>query len=400
MAIELKTPLLPESVADATIVVWHKKAGEHVMQDENLVDLETDKVVLEVPAPISGVLDEIVEDVGAVVTSGQLLGKLVEGDTPTQQIKAPTAEELESAAPAETTEAPSTSTSGAAAAASPSVRQAMYEKGIDQNKVSASGEKGRITHDDVDRASMTSAGIPALPITQGMREERRVPMTRLRARIAERLLESQQQSAILTTFNEVDMSAVMALRSKYKEQFQKTHGVKLGFMSFFARAAAEALKQYPEVNASIEGDDIIYHGYYDIGVAVSSKRGLVVPILRDVDGLSMADIEKQIADYGERAQRSALTMDELTGGTFTLSNGGVFGSLLSTPIINPPQSGILGMHKIEKRAVVVDDEVVVRPMMYLALSYDHRIIDGAQAVGFLVAIKNAIEEPARILLDM
>lgn len=396
MATELKTPLLPESVADATIVVWHKKTGEHVMQDENLVDLETDKVVLEVPAPISGVLDEIVEDVGAVVTSGQLLGKLVEGDTPTQQIKAPSAEELEAAAPAESADA----TSSAAAAASPSVRQAMYEKGVDQNKVSASGEKGRITHDDVDRASMTSAGIPALPITQGMREERRVPMTRLRARIAERLLESQQQSAILTTFNEVDMSAVMALRSKYKEQFQKTHGVKLGFMSFFARAAAEALKQYPEVNASIEGDDIIYHGYYDIGVAVSSKRGLVVPILRDVDGLSMADIEKQIADYGERAQRSALTMDELTGGTFTLSNGGVFGSLLSTPIINPPQSGILGMHKIEKRAVVVDDEVVVRPMMYLALSYDHRIIDGSQAVGFLVAIKNAIEEPARILLDM
>ena len=398
MTIELKTPLLPESVADATIVVWHKKAGEYVMQDENLVDLETDKVVLEVPAPISGVLDEIVEEVGAVVTSGQLLGKLVEGDTPTQQIKAPSAEELEAAAPAEAVE--ETSASAAAAAASPSVRQAMYEKGIDQDKVSASGEKGRITHDDVDRASMTSAGIPALPIAQGMREERRVPMTRLRARIAERLLESQQQSAILTTFNEVDMSAVMALRSKYKEQFQKTHGVKLGFMSFFARAAAEALKQYPEVNASIEGEDIIYHGYYDIGVAVSSKRGLVVPILRDVDGMSMADIEKQIADYGERAQRSALTMDELTGGTFTLSNGGVFGSLLSTPIINPPQSGILGMHKIEKRAVVVDDEVVVRPMMYLALSYDHRIIDGAQAVGFLVAIKNAIEEPARILLDM
>ncbi len=398
MAIELKTPLLPESVADATIVVWHKKAGEHVMQDENLVDLETDKVVLEVPAPISGVLDEIVEDVGAVVTSGQLLGKLVEGDTPTQQIKAPSAEELEAAAPAET--ADTTTTAASSAAASPSVRQAMYEKGVGKDKVSASGEKGRITHDDVDRASMTSAGIPALPITQGMREERRVPMTRLRARIAERLLESQQQSAILTTFNEVDMSAVMSLRTKYKEQFQKTHGVKLGFMSFFARAAAEALKQYPEVNASIEGDDIIYHGYYDIGVAVSSKRGLVVPILRDVDGMSMADIEKQIADYGERAQRSALTMDELTGGTFTLSNGGVFGSLLSTPIINPPQSGILGMHKIEKRAVVVDDEVVVRPMMYLALSYDHRIIDGSQAVGFLVAIKNAIEEPARILLDM
>ncbi len=395
MAIELKTPLLPESVADATIVVWHKKAGEHVMQDENLVDLETDKVVLEVPAPISGVLDEIIEDVGAVVTSGQLLGKLVEGDTPTQQIQVPTAEELEAAAPVAAAE----SNSGSAAA-SPSVRQAMYEKGVSQEKVSASGAKGRITHDDVDRATLTSAGIPALPITPGVREERRVPMTRLRARIAERLLESQQQAAILTTFNEVDMSAVMALRSKYKDQFQKTHGVKLGFMSFFARAAAEALKQYPEVNASIEGDDIIYHGYYDIGVAVSSKRGLVVPILRDVDGLSMADIEKQISDLGERAQRSALTMDELTGGTFTLSNGGVFGSLLSTPIINPPQSGILGMHKIEKRAVVVDDQVVVRPMMYLALSYDHRIIDGAQAVGFLVAIKNAIEEPARILLDM
>lgn len=396
MTTELKTPLLPESVADATIVVWHKKTGEYVMQDENLVDLETDKVVLEVPAPVSGVLETINEETGAVVTSGQLLGTIVPGEASTQQIKQPSAEELAAAAPAEV----ASTTSSATPVASPSVRQSMHEKGVSADQVTGTGDKGRITHDDVDQLSKTSAGIPALPISQGVREERRVPMTRLRARIAERLLESQQQAAILTTFNEVDMSEVMALRTKYKQKFLDTHGVKLGFMSFFARAAAEALKQYPEVNASIEGSDIIYHGYYDIGVAVSSSRGLVVPILRDVDGMSMADIEKQISDFGARAQKSALTMDELTGGTFTLSNGGVFGSLLSTPIINPPQSGILGMHKIEKRAVVIDDEIQIRPMMYLALSYDHRIIDGAQAVGFLVAIKNAIEDPARILLDM
>ena len=398
MTTELKTPLLPESVADATIVVWHKKAGEYVMQDENLVDLETDKVVLEVPAPVSGVLETINEEVGAVVTSGQLLGSIVAGEaSATQQIQQPTEADLEAAAPAA---AAASSSSDTSPVASPSVRQSMHEKGVSADQVTATGDKGRITHDDVDQLSKTSAGIPALPISQGAREERRVPMTRLRARIAERLLESQQQAAILTTFNEVDMSEVMALRSKYKQKFLDTHGVKLGFMSFFARAAAEALKQYPEVNASIEGSDIIYHGYYDIGVAVSSSRGLVVPILRDVDGMSMADIEKQISDFGVRAKESALTMDELTGGTFTLSNGGVFGSLLSTPIINPPQSGILGMHKIEKRAVVIDDEIQIRPMMYLALSYDHRIIDGAQAVGFLVAIKNAIEDPARILLDM
>lgn len=398
MSTELKTPLLPESVADATIVVWHKKAGEYVMQDENLVDLETDKVVLEVPAPVSGVLETINEEVGAVVTSGQLLGSIVAGEaSATQQIQQPTEADLEAAAPAA---AAASSSSDTSPVASPSVRQSMHEKGVSADQVTATGDKGRITHDDVDQLSKTSAGIPALPISQGAREERRVPMTRLRARIAERLLESQQQAAILTTFNEVDMSEVMALRSKYKQKFLDTHGVKLGFMSFFARAAAEALKQYPEVNASIEGSDIIYHGYYDIGVAVSSSRGLVVPILRDVDGMSMADIEKQISDFGVRAKESALTMDELTGGTFTLSNGGVFGSLLSTPIINPPQSGILGMHKIEKRAVVIDDEIQIRPMMYLALSYDHRIIDGAQAVGFLVAIKNAIEDPARILLDM
>jgi len=395
MTTELKTPLLPESVADATIVVWHKKVGEYVSQDENLVDLETDKVVLEVPAPVSGVLETIDEELGAVVTSGQLLGTIVPGEASTQQIQMPSEDELAAAAPV--VEASDDSSSSVA---SPSVRQSMHEKGVDPSNVSATGDKGRITHNDVDQAAKTSAGIPMLPIVQGEREERRVPMTRLRARIAERLLESQQQAAILTTFNEVDMSQVMALRSKYKQKFIDAHGVKLGFMSFFARAAAEALKQYPEVNASIEGDDIIYHGYYDIGVAVSSSRGLVVPILRDVDGMSMADIEKQISDFGERAQKSALTMDELTGGTFTLSNGGVFGSLLSTPIINPPQSGILGMHKIEKRAVVIDDEIQIRPMMYLALSYDHRIIDGAQAVGFLVAIKNAIEDPARILLDM
>lgn len=400
MSTELKTPLLPESVADATIVVWHKKAGEYVMQDENLVDLETDKVVLEVPAPVSGVLETINEEVGAVVTSGQLLGSIVAGEaSATQQIQQPTEADLEAAAPAAAAAAASSS-SDTSPVASPSVRQSMHEKGVSADQVTATGDKGRITHDDVDQLSKTSAGIPALPISQGAREERRVPMTRLRARIAERLLESQQQAAILTTFNEVDMSEVMALRSKYKQKFLDTHGVKLGFMSFFARAAAEALKQYPEVNASIEGSDIIYHGYYDIGVAVSSSRGLVVPILRDVDGMSMADIEKQISDFGVRAKESALTMDELTGGTFTLSNGGVFGSLLSTPIINPPQSGILGMHKIEKRAVVIDDEIQIRPMMYLALSYDHRIIDGAQAVGFLVAIKNAIEDPARILLDM
>ncbi len=415
MKTKIVTPELPESVADATIVAWHKEVGEHVTRDENLVDLETDKVVLEVPATVSGVVTEINHKVGAVVTSGEILGILAENtDTiavaPAEKPPEKPAEEPQpESAPIEKTDIAITATTTDAVQimraphASPSVRQKMYEQGVSVENVSPGGAKGHILPEDVKRAAVqqkSSAGVPIIAMGSGEREEQRVPMTRLRARIAERLQHIQNTAAILTTFNEIDMSAVMSLRSHYKADFEKSHDVKLGFMSFFARAAVEALKRYPEVNASIEDTDIIYHGYYDIGVAVSSSRGLVVPVLRNVDTMSMASIEKQIIDYGQRARKGSLGMEELTGGTFTLSNGGVFGSLLSTPIINPPQCAILGMHKIEKRAVVVDDEIVIRPMMYVALSYDHRLIDGQQAVGFLNSIKSSIEEPAKILLDL
>lgn len=396
--ITIKTPILPESVNDATVVTWHKQAGEHVIQDENLVDLETDKVVLEVPAPQSGVLAEILQPEGSVVTADTPLAHIEPGETPAaaeEVVKSPEKPvKVEEVVP-QAAEQPH---------ASPSVRQQLHANDLQESDVVPSGEKGRILKPDVDRQisqNQAGAGMPAPDFdTTGEREERRVPMTRLRARIADRLLAAQQNAAILTTFNEVDMGAVMDIRSRYKTEFHETHHVKLGFMSFFVQACCEALKKFPEVNASIDGADIVYHGYYDVGVAVSSDRGLVVPVIRNANLLSMAGIEQTIIDFGSRARAGKLTMDDLTGGTFTLSNGGVFGSLMSTPILNPPQAGILGLHKIQQRPVAINGEITIRPMMYLALSYDHRLIDGQAAVRFLVLIKELIEDPARLLLRL
>ncbi|HDP88896.1 MAG TPA: 2-oxoglutarate dehydrogenase complex dihydrolipoyllysine-residue succinyltransferase [Thioalkalivibrio sp.] len=403
MSTEIRIPPLPESVADATIVTWHKQPGERVEQDENLVDIETDKVVLEVPAPAAGVLSRIEQDAGVTVTAGQLIGLLDEG-----------AKEAKNDDRTAARHAP---------ALSPAVRKLVHEHDLDPAQIPGSGKDGRVLKEDVlayleslkskpaeeeprpaarQPAAETRppARRPPLALDSGERPEKRVTMTRLRKRIAERLLEAQQTAAMLTTFNEVNMAPVMALRKTHRERFEKTHGVRLGFMSFFVKACIEALRRFPEVNASIDGDDIVYHGFFDIGVAVSSPRGLVVPILRDADQLGFAGIEKQIADLSQRAQDGKLDMEELTGGTFTLSNGGVFGSLLSTPILNPPQSAILGMHKIEERPVVEHGEIVIRPMMYLALSYDHRLIDGSSAVRFLVTIKDMLEDPARLLLEV
>ncbi len=399
MNIEIKVPELPESVADAMIANWYKQVGESINEDEVLVDLETDKVVLEVPTIKAGVIKEILFSVGDTVTAGQLLAVI---DTSQQQ--------------AVEEDAPSTEQSDETAAAmSPSVRKLMAENNIDETQLTGSGKSGRIVKQDVEKylaaqqvkkeAPKTVAEKPAVnkeikPVATGQRLERRVPMTRLRARIAERLLQSQQQSAILTTFNEVNMKPVMDLRKRYKDAFEKQHGVRLGFMSFFILAAVEALKRFPEINASIDGNDIIYHGYYDIGVAVSGPNGLVVPILRDVDNQSIADVEQSIVNYANKAKNNSLAIDDITGGTFTISNGGVFGSMLSTPILNPPQSAILGMHNITERAMVVDGEIQVLPMMYLALSYDHRLVDGKGAVQFLVTIKQLLEDPSRILLGV
>ncbi len=403
MSIEVKVPTLPESVADATISVWHKQPGDNVSRDENLVDIETDKVVLEVPAPEDGVLKEIVQTEGNTVTAQQLIAILEPGAAQTQPAAA--------ASPADNTAAAANTEDDPAL--SPAVRKLLLEHDLDPKQISGSGKGGRILKEDV---LAFVANKPATPATDnkpssesattdiveasGARTEKRVPMTRLRSRIAERLLDAQANAAILTTFNEVNMQPVMELRAKYKERFEKQHGAKLGFMSFFVKASVEALKRFPAVNASIDGNDIVYHGFYDVGVAVSSPRGLVVPILRNAEQMGMADIEKNIVAYGQKAQDGSLSIDEMTGGTFTISNGGIFGSLLSTPILNPPQSGILGMHKIEQRPVAENGEVVIRPMMYLALSYDHRIIDGREAVQFLVAIKELLEDPARILLDV
>jgi len=384
MSIELKVPVLPESVADATIATWHKKAGDSVKRDENIVDLETDKVVLEVPSPVDGVLTDIRFAQGSVVTANQVLALITEGVAATV---APTST-AEPAKPAVATAASVEPTAG------PAVRRLATEQAIDLAKVSGTGKGGRITKDDLAQSGSVAATVTAL----GARSEQRVPMSRLRARIAERLVESQQTAAILTTFNEINMGPVMDLRKKYKDEFEKKHGVRLGFMSFYVKAVVEALKRFPAVNSSLDGNDLIYHGYYDIGIAVSSPRGLVVPIVRDADQLSMAQIEASIADYGQKAKEGKLTVEDMTGGTFTVSNGGVFGSLLSTPIINPPQSAILGMHKIEERPVVEQGQIVIRPMMYLALSYDHRIIDGRESVSFLVTVKDMIEDPARLLL--
>ena len=399
---EVKVPQLSESVAEATLLQWKKKVGDAVGQDEILIEIETDKVVLEVPAPSAGVLTEIVVADGGTVVAEQLIAKIdstaVASAAPAAAAPAPAA--APAAAPAKAA-APAAKASGAAA--SPSASKILAEKGVDAGQVAGSGRDGRITKGDALNASAggaKSAALPSAPIPTGDRPEERVPMSRLRARIAERLLESQANNAILTTFNEVNMGPVIALRNKYKDQFEKTYGVKLGFMSFFVKAATHALKKFPLLNASVDGNDIVYHGYFDIGIAVSSPRGLVVPILRDVDQMNLADIEKKIAEFGVKAREGKLSIEELTGGTFSISNGGVFGSMLSTPIINPPQSAILGIHATKDRAVVENGQVVVRPINYLALSYDHRIIDGREAVLGLVAMKDALEDPSRLLLDL
>nr|MBF0681556.1 2-oxoglutarate dehydrogenase complex dihydrolipoyllysine-residue succinyltransferase [Pseudomonas sp.] len=406
MAIEIKAPQFPESVADGTVATWHKQPGEAVKRDELIVDIETDKVVMEVLAEADGVLTEIVKNEGDTVLSGELLGKLEAGATaaaaPAPAAAAPTA-----AAPAEAAPA----AGGEEAILAPAARKLAEENGIDPNSVKGTGKDGRVTKEDLVAAIEAKKSAPAskpaasaaAPVVTaaGDRTEKRVPMTRLRAKVAERLVEAQSNMAMLTTFNEVDMTEVMALRSKYKELFEKTHnGVRLGFMSFFVKASVEALKRFPAVNASIDGTDIVYHGYQDIGVAVSSDRGLVVPVLRNAELMSLAEVESGIATFGKKARDGKLSIDEMTGGTFTITNGGTFGSMMSTPIVNPPQAAILGMHNILQRPMAVNGQVVIRPMMYLALSYDHRLIDGKEAVSFLVTIKNLLEDPARLLLDI
>ena len=405
--IEVKVPQLSESVSEATLLQWKKKAGEAVAADEILIEIETDKVVLEVPAPSAGVLAEIVEGDGATVTSDQLIARI---DTAAQAAAAPAAAQEApapvAAAPAPAAAAAAPASASKAGVAMPAAAKILSEKGIDAASVTGTGKDGRVTKGDALAASpaaKAAAKPAAAPVAQavaGERPEQRVPMSRLRARVAERLLQSQATNAILTTFNEVNMAPVMELRKKYQDKFEKQHGVRLGFMSFFVKAAVHALKQYPIVNASVDGNDIIYHGYFDIGIAVGSPRGLVVPILRDADQLSFADIEKKIAEFGAKAKEGKLSIEEMTGGTFSISNGGVFGSMMSTPIINPPQSAILGIHATKERAVVENGQVVVRPMNYLALSYDHRIIDGREAVLSLVAMKDALEDPARLLFDL
>jgi 2-oxoglutarate dehydrogenase E2 component (dihydrolipoamide succinyltransferase) len=407
MTIEVRVPQLPESVADATLVAWHKQPGEAVSRDENLVDLETDKVVLEVPAPAAGVIKELKVQNGATVTSGQVLALLEEGAAATEPAAqaAPArgaAAEAAKPAAAEAAGAPAGGTIGKLA---PSVRRLVEEHQLDAGAIPGSGRDGRITKADVlshltpkEPAAAKGAASAAAPAAG--RGERRVPMTRLRSRIAERLVQAQATAAMLTTFNEVDLQAVNELRARHKERFEKEHGARLGFMSFFVKACIEALRRFPAVNASVDGNDVVYHEYYDIGVAVSTDRGLIVPVLRDADVLGFGEIEKAVVGYANRAREGSITIDELTGGTFTITNGGVFGSLLSTPILNMPQSAILGMHKIQPRPVVMDGQVVVRPMMYLALTYDHRIIDGREAVQFLVAVKDALEDPARMLLQV
>ena len=410
MSIEVKVPQLPESVQDATLVSWHKKAGDPVARDENLVDIETDKVVLEVPAPVSGVLKEIRVKDGTTVGAGQVLAILEEG---AGAAAAPAPKTEPKPAPAPGTQAAPVTASAPAGGdmpLSPSVRRLVEENKLDPSQIKGSARDGRLTKGDVldymtnrGSASTRSETAPSAPVARapaGVREDRRVPMTRMRARIAERLSQSQANTVMLTSFNEVDLSAVMALRARYKEKFEKEHGVKLGFMSFFVKAAVEALKKYPVVNASVEGNDIVYHDYWDVSVAVSTPRGLVTPVLRDADQMSFADIEKTLGDMAARARDGKIGIEELTGGTFTITNGGVFGSLMSTPIINPPQSAILGMHATKERAMVVDGQVVARPMMYIALTYDHRIIDGKEAVLTLVSIKESLEDPARLVLGI
>lgn len=401
---DVLVPQLSESISEATLLEWKKQPGEMVQADEILIEVETDKVVLEVPAPASGVLSEIVKANGSTVTSGDVLARI---DSEGKASAAAPAAAAEEAAPAAAPAAAAPAASSAASSvASPAAAKILAEKGVEASSVEGSGRGGRITKGDALEANAAAASKPAaapvVPATLSLdgRPEQRVPMSRLRARIAERLLQSQSENAMLTTFNEVNMQAVLDLRKKYKDQFEKEHGVKLGFMSFFVKAAVAALKKYPVLNASVDGKDVIYHGYFDIGVAVGSPRGLVVPILRNADQMSIADIEKQIADFGARARDGKLTLEEMTGGTFSISNGGVFGSMLSTPIINPPQSAILGIHATKDRAVVENGQIVIRPMNYLAMSYDHRIIDGREAVLGLVAMKEALEDPQRLLLNV
>ncbi|MGK5039369.1 2-oxoglutarate dehydrogenase complex dihydrolipoyllysine-residue succinyltransferase [Janthinobacterium sp. GB1R12] len=415
--IEVKVPQLSESVAEATLLAWHKKVGEAVARDENMIDIETDKVVLELPAPAAGVIVQIIKDNGATVVAGEVIA-IIDTDG---SAKVSPMEVSAVPAPALAAAAQDTASASAPAAASkgdvamPAAAKILSEKGLSAGDVAGSGKDGRVTKGDALAASAKPAVAPLAPAAAkpalqqvatpsaaslGDRPEERVPMSRLRARIAERLLQSQSTNAILTTFNEVNMQPVIDLRNKYKDKFEKEHGVKLGFMSFFVKAAVAALKKYPIINASVDGNDIVYHGYFDIGIAVGSPRGLVVPIIRNADQLSIADIEKKIGEFGAKAKEGKLTLDDLTGGTFSISNGGTFGSMLSTPIINPPQSAILGVHATKDRAVVENGQIVVRPMNYLAMSYDHRIIDGREAVLGLVAMKEALEDPARLLLDL
>jgi 2-oxoglutarate dehydrogenase E2 component (dihydrolipoamide succinyltransferase) len=451
MSTEIRVPQLPESIADATLVTWHKQPGDAIRRDENLADLETDKVVLEVPAPANGVVREIRVQSGTVVTSGQVLAVIEEGAAAPAASKpvatvtgapaagvpaagAPDAGALAAAAAvrpaaAARSTAPAAEAEGGGNKLSPSVRRLVEENHLDPATIPASGRDGRLTKSDVvgylgrkpAAAGNAGAAAPAAaaanaapaapaptaraplvraPAADGARTEQRVPMTRLRARIAQRLIEAQSTQALLTTFNEVDLTATSELRTRYKERFEKEHGVKLGFMSFFVRASIEALKKFPVLNASVDGNDIIYHEYYDIGVAVSTERGLIVPIVRDADTKGFAAIEKEVAEYARKAREGSIAIEDLTGGTFTITNGGVFGSLMSTPIVNAPQSAILGMHKIQERPMVVNGQIAVRPMMYLAVTYDHRIIDGREAVQFLVAIKDALEDPGRMLLGI
>lgn len=388
MTIEIKAPTFPESVAEGSIATWHKQVGEAVARDEIIVEIETDKVMLEVPSPVDGVLEEILAGEDALVASDEVIGKVKEGAVaaaaPAKE-EAPAAEAAPSAAASE-------------AKAGPAARKLAAEKGVDLNQVAGSGKGGLVTKEDMMNLGQAAAN---LNIATGAKVEKRVPMSRMRQTIAKRLVQAQQTAAMLTTYNEVDMQPVMELRKQYKDLFEKRHnGTRLGFMSFFVKAATEALKRFPDVNASIDGTDIVYHGYQDIGVAVSTDRGLMVPVLRNCDAQSLADIEANIADLGRRGREGKIGIEELQGGTFTITNGGVFGSLMSTPILNPPQTAILGMHKIQERPVAINGEVVIRPMMYLALSYDHRMIDGKDAVQFLVTIKDLLEDPARILLDV
>ena len=405
-SVDILVPDLPESVADATVATWHKKPGDAVTRDEVLVEIETDKVVLEVPASADGILDAVLEEEGTTVTSRQILGRLREGNSAGKESSAKS--DAKESTPAQRQQASLEEQNNDAL--SPAIRRLLSEHDLDASAITGTGVGGRLTREDVEKhlakaksAPAESAKAPEQPASQpqlGARSEKRVPMTRLRKRVAERLLEAKNSTAMLTTFNEVNMKPIMDLRKQYGDAFEKRHGIRLGFMSFYIKAVVEALKRYPEVNASIDGDDVVYHNYFDVSIAVSTPRGLVTPVLRDVDTLGMADIEKRIKELAVKGRDGKLTVEELTGGNFTITNGGVFGSLMSTPIINPPQSAILGMHAIKDRPMAVDGKVEILPMMYLALSYDHRLIDGRESVGYLVAIKELLEDPTRLLLDV